>query len=88
MKNNESYGEGYGILTTRDGATATWKLHGAGQMLPSCGRSLKGSAIYRIASQPAVNGGGTLAQLDNIVVVFEYDIDANGTYHGKAWQWK
>ena len=88
MKNNESHAEGYGILTTRYGVTATWKLHAAGQMLPSGGRSLKGSAIYRVSSQPAVNGGGTLAELDNIVVVFEYDIDVNGNYHCKAWQWK
>jgi hypothetical protein len=28
-----------------------------------------------------------VAELDNILVVFEYEIDANGNYHGRAWQW-
>lgn len=85
-KNNESYGEGHGIITAKDGETATWRLHGIGQVLPSGGRSLKGSAVYR--SIQSTGKVGKLAELDNVVVVFEYEIDANGNYHGKAWQWK
>lgn len=86
IKNNESYGEGHGIITTKDGESATWKLHGIGQILPSGVRSLKGSAVYRLT--PSHAGNSKLAELDNVAVVFEYEIDANGMYHGKAWQWK
>ena len=85
LKKNESYGEGHGILTTMDGDSAIWKSHGVGQVLSSGGRSLKGSAIYRLTSP--TDKSGKLAELDNILVVFEYEIDANGTYHGRAWQW-
>ena len=49
-------------------------------------RSLKGSAVYRL-TQPTEKGI-TLAELDNVMVVFEYEIAANGNYYGKAWQWK
>ena len=86
LKNGQSYGEGHGIITTEDGESATWKLHGIGQLLPSGGRSLRASAIYRVT--PYDGKGGKLAELDNTIVVFEYEIDANGGYHGKAWEWK
>jgi hypothetical protein len=46
---------------------------------------LKGSAIYRLSSP--TDKSGKLAEVDNILVVFEYEIDANGNYHGRAWQW-
>jgi hypothetical protein len=39
VKSGQSCGEGYGIITTEDGESATWKLHGVGQILPSGGRS-------------------------------------------------
>ena len=86
IKKNESSGEGHGIMTTKDGDSAIWKSHGIGQVLSSGSRSLKGSAVYRL-TQPTEKGI-TLAELDNVMVVFEYEIDANGNYYGKAWQWK
>jgi hypothetical protein len=86
IKKNESCGEGQGIMTTRDGDSAIWKSHGIGQVLSSGSRSLKGSAVYRLP-QPA-DKGSVFAEIDNVMVVFEYEIGANGNYFGKAWGWK
>jgi hypothetical protein len=49
-------------------------------------RSLRGSAVYKVTLQ----GGKTrrLDELDNPIIVFEYEIEPNGTYRGKSWQWK
>jgi hypothetical protein len=86
IKKGESCGEGHGILTTKQGDSAIWKSHGVGQLLSSGGRTLKGSAVYRLT--PPADKGGRLADLDNVVAVFEYEIEANGNYHAKAWEWK
>lgn len=84
VKNSATYGEGRSIITANDSESGAWKLQGVEPILPSGNRSLKGSA-YKIMNQ--VNGiSGKLAELDNVLVVFEYEVAQNGAYHGKAWQ--
>jgi hypothetical protein len=75
------YGEGEGVELTTDGGMATWKGGGVGKFGAGGAVSYRG-AIYFSTSTPS------LARLNGIAVVFEFDVDAEGNTHSKIWEWK
>ncbi|MFQ5871602.1 MAG: hypothetical protein ACE5IB_05555 [Candidatus Geothermarchaeales archaeon] len=76
------YGEGHGVLTTKDGDLATWKAQGVGTPV---GRgnaaSWRGSLCFHTQSEK-------LARLNTTAVIFEYEIDEENNARGKYWEWK
>ncbi len=76
------YGEGQGIVMTRDGEMAYWTGQGVGKFTGRGSASIwRGSLFYRTSSQK-------LAHLNNIAVVFEYEVDEDGNTQDKLWEWK
>jgi hypothetical protein len=75
------YGEGQGLYTTKDGEMATWTGQGVGRF--AGGRvSYRGSLFFRTDST------GKMSFLNNIVGVFEYEVDESGNTAAKMWEWK
>ena len=75
------YGEGQGVVITKDGEMATLKGQGVGKIQPSGAVSYRGAVYYSTVS-------AKLARLNSMAVVFEFDVDANGNTHSKYWEWK
>lgn len=74
------YGEGPGILTTDQGETATWFGNGIGKRHGSA-VSWRGMLYYQTASKK-------LSRLNGMAIVFEYEVDAEGNFQIKGWEWK
>ena len=76
------HGAGQGVVMTKDGSMATWRGEGVGRFT---GRgtavSWRGALYYQTASP-------SLARLNSVVVIFEFEVDENGKTHSKAWEWK
>jgi hypothetical protein len=68
------YGEGQGVVMTRDGEMATWKGQGVGRFVGGGAVSYRGALYYSTASPK-------LARLNTIAAVFEFEVDANGNTH-------
>ena len=80
------YGEGQGIVTTKDGqGIATWTGQGVGRFTGAGRVSFRGSLFFRT---PSMSQGGKLSYLNNIVGVFEYEVDEAGNCSSKTWEWK
>lgn len=75
------YGEGQGVMVTKDGEMATWTGHGVGATNKDGTASYRG-AIY-LQTMPA-----SLSRLNKVAVVFEYHVDAEGNMHSDYWEWK
>jgi hypothetical protein len=75
------YGEGQGVIMSRDGDMATWKGAGVGRFVGGGAVSYRGALYYNTASPK-------LARLNSVAVVFEYEVDAEGNTHTKSWEWK
>jgi hypothetical protein len=80
------YAEGKGVFMTKEGngggdETATWTGQGIAHYSSQTRRDV-GSIFCRTSSN------GKLAFLNNMVGVFEYEADENGTSRGKIWEWK
>jgi hypothetical protein len=75
------YGEGQGVIITKDGEAATWKGQGVGRFVAGGAVSYRGAVDYSTTSPK-------LARLNTIAAVFEFDADANGNTHSKLWEWK
>jgi hypothetical protein len=75
------YGEGQGVMVTKDGEMATWTGHGVGAMNKDGTASYRG-AIY-LQTMPA-----QLSRLNKIAVLFEYHVDAEGNMRSDYWEWK
>ncbi len=73
--------KGNGIMMTETGEKAV--LHGSGVSVPreGAGWSMRGVRYLQTAS-PALN------RLNNVALVFEIEIDPDGTVHDKMWEWK
>jgi hypothetical protein len=75
------YGEGQGVMMTKDGKVATWTGHGVGV------RSKDGSATYRGALYFQTTPP-RWSRLNKVAVLFEYAVDAEGNTHSEYWEWK
>jgi hypothetical protein len=76
------FGEGQGVVMTKDGGMATWKGHGIGRF---AGRgsavNWRGAIYYQTSSQK-------LARLNGVAAIFEFDVDEDGNCTSKIWEWK
>jgi hypothetical protein len=76
------HGEGQGSIMTPDGEMATFTGSGIGKLL---GRgnavSFRGALFYQTGSKG-------LARLNEVVGMFEFEVDESGNTHGKVWEWK
>ena len=81
LPNGFLYGEGQGVVMTKDGDRATHIGQGAGRFKPGGGVSWRGAVYFQTASP-------NLARLNGIALVFEYEIDANDNVSAKHWEWK
>jgi hypothetical protein len=77
------YGEGQGVLMSKDGQEmATWTGQGIGRLTNPGKIRFAGSLFFNTPST------GKLAFLNNLVGVFEYEADELGNTSAKAWEWK
>lgn len=78
------YGEGQGVVTTKDGQEmATWTGQGIGRFSSPGKISFRGSLFFSTNSKD-----GKLSFLNNLVGVFEYEVDEMGNCSSKVWEWK
>jgi hypothetical protein len=75
------YGEGQGVVILQDGEMATWKGQGVGKIQPNGAVSYRGAVYYSTAS-------AKLARLNNVAVVFEFNVEPDGSIRTKGWEWK
>ncbi len=76
------YGEGQGIIMTKDGDMASWTAQGVGKFKGKGSAAIwRGSVFFQTQSKK-------LAHLNSIAVVFELEVDENGNTHDKLWEWK
>jgi hypothetical protein len=75
------YGEGQGVLMTRDGDMASWVGQGVGKLGPGGSASWRGAIYYSTTSTK-------LARLNGVAIVFEYEVDQQGNTSSKVWEWK
>jgi hypothetical protein len=77
------YGEGQALIISKDGQEmVTWTGQGIGRFTGPGKIRLKGSLFYSTSST------GKLAFLNNMVGVFEYEVDELGSTSAKCWEWK
>jgi hypothetical protein len=79
--NGTAYGEAQQIIMSSDGS-AVWKGSGVGKPTGRGGwKYAYAGAFQTVASQK-------LGRLLDVYIVGEYDVDENGNYQWKAWEWK
>jgi len=76
------YGEGKGVIMTEESEMATSTAEGFGRLSPS------GNVKWHGAHFILTSSTGKLAFLNNVVGVFEAEIDAEGNVTEKIWEWK
>ncbi len=75
------YGEGQGIVMSKEGDTATWVGQGVGTFKKDGAISYRG-AIYVQSASPK------WARLNSQAVVYEYEVDAQGNTRSQLFEWK
>jgi hypothetical protein len=75
-------GEGKGILRTQGGDVATWTNQVVGSITPEGTIVTQGVGIW---STPSTMG--ELAFMNNIITVFEVQIDREGNLSAREWEW-
>lgn len=76
------HGVGNGIITTEDGDIVTFTSEGIGTFDASGVLKWRGAIFFDTSSE------GKLGSLNNIVGVFEAQVDAQGNFRDKTWEWK
>jgi len=75
-------GEGQGILRTQGGDVATWTNQVVGSITPEGTIMTRGVGIW---STPSTTG--ELAFMNNMITVFEVQIDGEGNLSAREWEW-
>ena len=75
-------GEGQGILRTQGGGVATWTNQVIGSITPEGTIVTRGVGIWSIPSTT-----GELAFMNNMITVFEVQIDREGNLSAREWEW-
>jgi hypothetical protein len=75
------YGEGQGVLMGKGGEHATWIGQGVGTLKKDGGVSYRGAIYCQTTSSP-------WSRLNGVAVVFEFEVDAQGTSRAQLWEWK
>jgi hypothetical protein len=76
------HGVGNGIITTEEGDIATYTGEGIGRSDASGVLKWRGAVFFETSSE------GKLGFLNNIVGVFEAQVDAQRNFTDKTWEWK
>jgi hypothetical protein len=76
------HGVGNGIITTEEGDIATYTGEGISRSDASGVLKWRGAVFFETSSE------GKLGFLNNIVGVFEAQVDAQGNFTDKTWEWK
>jgi hypothetical protein len=76
------HGIGKGMTVAGDSGIAPFTGEAVGRFGSSGNISWRGSIFYKTSSN------GKLSFLNNMVEVFEAEIDAEGNFSHKAWEWK
>jgi hypothetical protein len=76
------HGVGKGVIMAGESEVATMTGEGFGRISPSGSIKWRGSQFYRTSS------AGKLAFLNNLVGLFEGEMDAEGNVTDKIWEWK
>jgi hypothetical protein len=77
------FGEGQGIWMTADGESAIYNGHGVGR---PTGDGMAMSIRFSLAFQAAP--GTKLERLNNVLVIGEHEVDAEGNTSSICWEWK
>ena len=75
------YGEGQGLVVSRDGDMASWVGQGVGTLKKEGGVSYRGAIYYATAS-------AKWSRLNGVAAIFEYEVDAEGNTRAEIWEWK
>jgi hypothetical protein len=75
-------GQGQGILRTQGGGMATWTNQVVGSITPEGTIITRGVGIW---STPSTTG--ELAFMNNMITVFEVQIDREGNLSAREWEW-
>jgi hypothetical protein len=75
-------GQGQGILRTQSGEAATWTNQVVGSITPEGTIITRGVGIW---STPSTTG--ELAFMNNMITVFEVQIDREGNLSAREWEW-
>ena len=75
------YGEGQGVMMTKDGKVATWTGHGVGVRNKDGTATHRGAIYFQTMPQK-------WSRLNKVAVLFEYAVDAEGNTHSEYWEWK
>ena len=76
------HGEGKGVIMAGESEMATYTGEGIGRISPAGDVRWRGSHFFSTSSN------GRLAFLNNVVGLFEAEIDAEGNATEKIWEWK
>ncbi len=76
------YGKGQGVTMTADGEGAIWTGEGVGRPTG------EGMAVSFRAALTFQTNSEKLARLNSIVVMVEFEQDADGNVHVVGWEWK
>ena len=74
-------GEGQGVVMSQQGAHASFSAQGIGRFTEDGGISFRGSSYYETESE-------RLAPLAAVAIVYEYEVDADGSAKSTIWEWK
>jgi hypothetical protein len=75
-------GVGQGLISTHNGEMATWTATGVGRPTgKGMSASWRGSVCYQTTSK-------SLAGLNKVATIFEFEVDEHGNTIGKLWEWK
>jgi hypothetical protein len=80
--NNVTYNQGEAVIKTKDGTES------ANYTFLAIGRLESGKPIFIGASVYDTNSTGKLAFLDNQVGIFKVELDKQGNFVNKEWEWK
>ena len=78
----ELYGEAQEVVMTADGEMATWTGFGVGRPTgKGFAASFRGGGSFQTTAEK-------LARLNGVATVAEYEVDEDGNYSYKEWEWK
>lgn len=82
VSNGVLHGIGNGVAMGNEGDVASYTGEAIGKIDSSGTVRWRGSLFYKSSSN------GKLAHLNNLVVVLEAEVDAEGNFSEKTWEWK
>jgi hypothetical protein len=82
VSNGVLHGWGNGVVMSKEGDVASYTGEAIGKIDSSGTVRWRGSLFYKSSSN------GKLASLNNLVLVLEAEVDAEGNFSEKTWEWK